>query len=163
MTRLVQTAAIAALCILIAPLASQGADISVERGRQISVIGGCNDCHTVGYNESGGQIDPAKALKGSAIGWRGPWGTTYAANLRLIARQKAKSEDEFVQYAKTLKTRPPMPWYNVRAMDESDLRSLYQYIMSLGDPGDPPPDAVPPDQEPKTPYRPIEPPVAPKS
>lgn len=34
---------------------------------------------------------------------------------------------------------PPMPWYNVRAMDETDLRSLYRYLLSLGEPGKPVP------------------------
>jgi hypothetical protein len=135
-------------------LAASGAmaagDVSVERGRHVSIIGGCNDCHTVGYNESAGQIDPAKALKGAPVGYQGPWGTTYPANLRLIA--KDKTEDQFVEYAKTFKTRPPMPYYNVNAMEENDLRSLYQYIKSLGEPGDPVPEAVAPGETPKTPY-----------
>ena len=55
-----------------------------------------------------------------------------------------------------------MPFYNVHAMDESDLRSLYQYIKSLGEPGDPMPDAVPPGGTPKTPYVVIVPPTMPK-
>ena len=135
-------------------------DVSVDRGKQVSIIGGCNDCHTAGYNESGGQIDPATALKGIAIGWQGPWGTTYAANLRLTV--KDKTEDQFVEFARTFKARPPMPFYNVHAMDESDLRSLYQYIKSLGEPGDPMPDAVPPGGTPKTPYVVIVPPTMPK-
>ena len=88
--------------------------VSVERGRHISIIGGCHDCHTVGYNESGGKIDPATALKGSPLGYRGPWGTTYAMNLRITAG--TKSEDEFVTFAKSFETRPPMPWYNVHEM-----------------------------------------------
>ena len=142
-----------------AALAAPG-DVSVARGKQVSIVGGCHDCHTDGYNESGGVIDPAKALKGTGIGWRGPWGTTYPANLRLIV--KDKTEDQFLQYAKEFKTRPPMPWYNVHAMDDSDLRSLFQYIKSLGAPGDPVPAALPPGQEPKTPYTVAAPPTMPK-
>jgi hypothetical protein len=38
------------------------------------------------------------------------------------------------------------------AMDESELRSLYQYIKSLGEAGERAPDAVGPGEEPKTPY-----------
>jgi hypothetical protein len=83
-------------------------------------------------------------------------------NLRLATVEKAKSEDAFVVYMKELKTRPPMPWYNIHAMDESDLRSLYQYIKSLGEPGEQVPEAVPPGEEPKTPYYPIVPPAMPK-
>jgi hypothetical protein len=55
-----------------------------------------------------------------------------------------------------------MPFYNVHAMDESDLRSLYQYIVSLGEPGDEAPAYVPPDQEPRTPFYPLVPPAMPK-
>ena len=127
----------------------------------IAITHGCHDCHTAGYIESDGKIDPDKALKGTSIGWRGPWGTTYALNLRLTAVEKAKTEDEFVKFAKSFKTRPPMPWYNVHAMDENDLRSLFQYIKSLGKPGEQTPDAVGPDEEPKTPYLMLEP-TAPK-
>src|SRR5215211_3131944 len=120
---------LAGLTIPIAAFA-QG-EVSVERGLQVSITGGCHDCHTEGYNEAEGQIDLTKALKGSSIGWRGPWGTTYAPNLRVFAL--LRSERGFVAAMKMLKTRPPMPWYNVRAMDESDLQSLYQYIKSLGE------------------------------
>jgi hypothetical protein len=72
------------------------------------------------------------------------------------------SEDAFLQYAKSFAARPPMPFFNVHAMDESDIRSLYQYIVSLGEPGAPVPDYVPPGQEPKTPYIVIAPPTMPK-
>ena len=149
-----------AIGIGLAPLAAHAADVSVERGMQMSIIGGCHDCHTAGYNESGGKVDPATALKGIPVGWQGPWGTTYAKNLRITV--STKSEDEFVEFAKTFKTLPPMPFYNVHAMDESDLRSLYQYIKSLGDPGDPAPDALPPGEAPKTPFVVIVPPQMPK-
>ena len=137
--------------------AAAGGEISVERGKQVSITHGCHDCHTAGYVESDGKLDPAAALKGSPIGWRGPWGTTYALNLRLTVAEKAKTEDEFVQFAKTFKTRPPMPWYNVHAIDESDLRSLFQYIKSLGEPGEQAPAAVGPGEEPKTPYYMLQP------
>jgi len=55
-----------------------------------------------------------------------------------------------------------MPFYNVHAMDESDVRSLYQYIVSLGEAGAPAPAFVPPGEEPKTPYIIVAPPVMPK-
>lgn len=135
-------------------------EVSVEHGLHVSIIGGCHDCHTVGYAESGGKIDPAAALMGSPVGFMGPWGTTYPANLRLVA--KAKSEDEFLAYAQGLKTRPPMPWFNVAALSETDIRSLYRYIVSLGDAGAPAPDYVAPGQMPKTPYIVFAPPQMPK-
>jgi hypothetical protein len=134
-------------------------EVSVERGAQVAVFGGCHDCHTAGYNESGGKVDPAAALKGIALGWQGPWGTTYAKNLRLTAE---RTEDEFVRYLKEFTSLPPMPYYNVHAMDESDLRSLYLYIKSLGEPGEQVPEALPHGQEPKTPYVIAAPPIMPK-
>lgn len=82
-------------------------EVSVARGLQVSIIGGCHDCHTEGYSESEGKIDPAKALKGSSIGRQGPWGTTYPGNLRLDASDL--SEDGFVRILHTLKASPPMP------------------------------------------------------
>jgi mono/diheme cytochrome c family protein len=153
---------LATSCLALVPLAANAAgDVSVERGLQVSITGGCHDCHTAGYNESEGKVDPNTALKGTAVGWRGPWGTSYPRNLRITASDK--TEDQFVEFLRTFKTRPPMPWYNVHAMDESDLRSLYQYIKSLGAPGDQVPEALPPDAEPKTPYIPIVPPTMPKT
>src|SRR5215207_3875231 len=145
--------AVGLFLVAITPTAQAGeGEVSVEHGLQVSITHGCHDCHTAGYAESEGNLDPSAALKGSSIGWRGPWGTTYALNLRLTVAEKAKTEDEFVNFARTLKTRPPMPWFNVNAMEENDLRSLFQYIKSLGEPGKQMPEAVGPGQEPKTPY-----------
>ena len=84
------------------------------------------------------------------LGFQGPWGTTYAANLRLVAGRM--TEDAFVTYAQTFKARPPMPWFNMRQMTESELRSLHRYIVSLGEPGSPAPAYVPPGGKPSTPY-----------
>lgn len=123
---------------------------SVRHGERLAVIGGCHDCHTAGYAESGGAVDPAKALAGSSIGFRGPWGTSYASNLRLTAA--GRTEDQFLDHARTFKALPPMPWFNVHAMDEEEIRSLYRYIRALGAPGGAVPLYVPPDEEPTTPY-----------
>ena len=54
--------------------------------------------------------------------------------------------------AKNLKTRPPMPWFNLNQMNESDLRSIYRYIHELGPGGEAAPAFVPPDKEPNPPY-----------
>ena len=145
---------------MIASLANASEEeISAERGKRISVIGGCHDCHTDGFAQSEGVIDPAKALAGSAVGFQGPWGTTYPANLRITVSKMA--EDEFVDYGKTFKTRPPMPWFNVHHFTDSELRSFYQYVKSLGDPGAPVPEYVAPGQAPKTPFIVFAPPQMP--
>ena len=134
-------------------------EVSVERGLQISIVGGCHDCHTEGYSESEGKIDPEKALRGHSVGWRGPWGTSYASNLRRSFQRM--SERTCVEYLKGFRTRPPMPWYNVRAMETSDLQSLCLYISSLGEPGAPAPASVYAEQEPTTPYVQLVPPQMP--
>lgn len=122
----------------------------VAQGRYIARIAGCNDCHTPGYAMNDGNVDESLWLSGDSFGWRGPWGTTYGANLRLFV--KDMTEDAWVEVARTLKRKPPMPWFNLNDMKESDLRALYQFIHSLGDAGQPAPAYVPPDREPQPPY-----------
>ncbi|HOP17482.1 MAG: cytochrome C [Chromatiaceae bacterium] len=130
-------------------IASTDAEM-IERGRYIAQVGGCNDCHTSGYLLGNGEISESQWLKGDTFGWRGPWGTTYAPNLRLYV--KDMSEDQWVVACRTLKRRPPMPWYTVNMMHEQDLRALYRFIVSLGAPGNPAPSYLPPDEEPPAPY-----------
>jgi len=151
----------AAVVMCIVPASQLAADeVSVERGLYISIIGGCHFCHTEGYREAEGKIDPEKALKGSSVGWRGPWGTTYAANLREMVTWS--SEDKWVDRLKNSVSLPPMPWYQVQAMAESDMRSLYLYIKSLGAPGESAPFYRTAGKEPKTPYVTLAPPQTPK-
>lgn len=137
----------------------QDAEVSPDRGADVAIIGGCHDCHTAGYAASNGQVDPEVALKGDVVGFQGPWGTTYPSNLRITAG--AKSEDEWVDFLKTFEARPPMPWFNVHHFAEADMRSLYQYIKSLGEPGDPAPDFVEPGGKPTNPYIVFAPPTTP--
>ena len=135
--------AFAAAGLMLSVVGAPAQEASVELGAHIAVIGGCHDCHTVGYNESAGQVDPEAALKGNPVGFEGPWGTTFAKNLRLALENM--SEDEWVTFSDTFETAPPMPWYNVHALTDVEARSLYQYIKSLpGDLGEPAPEALPP-------------------
>ena len=122
----------------------------VERGRYLARIAGCNDCHTPGYMAKNGKVPEAQWLTGESFGWRGPWGTTYAVNLRLY--MQTLSEDEWLKKAATVEARPPMPWYVFRDMTRDDLRALYRYIRHLGPAGKPAPAWLPPDKEPKPPY-----------
>lgn len=148
------------LAILVSASAATAAEgVSVKEGLRIATIGGCHDCHTEGFAESGGQVDPAKALMGSHVGFQGPWGTTYPANVRLVLSRM--SEDEFVRYGHEVKTRPPMPWFGLHAMTDDELRSIYQYVKSLGAPGEPAPDYVKPGEAPKTPFIVFAPPQMP--
>jgi hypothetical protein len=65
---------------------------------------------------------------------------------------QALTEEEWIRKAKTLSTRPPMPWFNVNAMSRTDLSAIYRYVRHLGPAGKPAPAYVPPDKTPPQPY-----------
>ena len=70
---------------------------SVAHGRYLVEIADCNGCHTPGFGESGGKIPEADRLVGSPLGFKGPWGTSYPANLRTKAQ--ALDEAQSVRHA----------------------------------------------------------------
>lgn len=119
-------------------------------GRYLIRSAGCNDCHTPGWMQNGGQTPEDQWLTGVPVGWRGPWGTTYASNLRRFVQPF--TEAQFIHVVRTRNSRPPMPWMSLHAMSDKDLGSIYRYIRSLPLAGDEMPDYVPPDQEPRTPF-----------
>ncbi|MGQ0752571.1 MAG: cytochrome C [Betaproteobacteria bacterium] len=121
----------------------------VERGRYLAIIGGCNDCHTPHYMERGGKVPESEWLTGSAMGFQGPWGTTYPANLRLMAQNM--TEAQWIARSRAA-MRPPMPWFNLAKMTDSDLRALHRYLRRLGAKGDPAPAYAAPGTAVKTPY-----------
>ena len=125
-------------------------EVSAERGRYLIRVGGCNDCHTPGFMQHGEQVPERDWLTGIPVGWKGPWGTTYASNLRLFA--KDFDEATWVQVLRARNTRPPMPWANLHAMTDADLRSVHRYIRSLPLIGEKMPEYVPPGREPSTAY-----------
>lgn len=122
----------------------------IERGRYLVKITGCNDCHTPGYAQRAGKVPENEWLIGDRVGWRGPWGTTYASNLRNY--MNAISESQWLKVARTAEFRPPMPWFALHDMTEHDLRAIYRFVKYLGPSGDPAPPYIPPDHEPKGPY-----------
>ncbi len=138
-----------ALLLATAPQAGAAADKSLARGRYLVMVGGCNDCHTAGYPEAAGHIQERDWLTGNQVGFKGPWGTSYPANLRLLIQ--SMTETAWLKQARA-ERRPPMPWYNLRAMSDPDLRAIYRYIHSLGGKGRPSPAYVPPGQMVNTPY-----------
>ena len=157
---------IAALAIATTPCAVNAAESSgaaakaksaesklIERGRYMVITGHCNNCHSadVSYTQKQGDVPESEWLMGSGgLGWRGPWGTTYAANLRVNV--DGMMETRWVEYMKNLRTRPPMPWWSVTATSRQDLRAMYRFIKQLGPVGRLPKQYLPPDQEPSPPY-----------
>jgi len=126
------------------------ADSPIEAGRYLVLVGGCNDCHTVGYARGGGKTPEPQQLTGNPVGYRGPWGTSYAGNLRSLAAKI--SEDAWVQLLKTKRLSPPMPSHNISRMEDADLRAIYAYIHYLGGEWTERPTHLPPGEAPKTPY-----------
>ncbi len=122
---------------------------AVELGRYLVQTAGCNDCHTPGYTQSGGKVAESQWLTGDALGWKGPWGTTYPINLRLYFA--GMTEAQWLKHARTMEPRPPMPWFNLRAMSNEDLRAIYRYAKAAGPAGQPAPAYLPPGKQPAGP------------
>lgn len=96
-----------------------------------------------------GQVAESEWLTGDAMGWHGPWGTTYPANLRQLVQQM----DETTWLKRVRQPmRPPMPAPSLRAMSDADLKAIYRYVRSLGAKGQAAPAYVPPGGQVATPY-----------
>ena len=122
---------------------------TLERGRYLTVAGGCNDCHTPGYPEASGKVPAEQRLVGSVVGFQGPWGTSYPVNLRLYV-QKMTEEQWLARVRQPM--RPPMPWFNLRDMNDADLIAMYRYIRAIGPAGEPAPAPAAPGTKVTTPY-----------
>ena len=123
---------------------------TLARGRALVVYGTCNDCHTAGWRDSDGAVPVARWLMGSSVGFRGWWGTSYPANVRL--EFQVMSEDRWLQAVRTRAGHPPMVWQDLRQLPDSDLRAIYQFVRSLGPAGVPAPNAVEPWRSPTSPF-----------
>ena len=149
------TAAAAAKAVTVAAATVNGAApaqadaASIARGRYIVSISGCNDCHTAGYSETGGKVAASDWLLGQPVGFRGPWGVSYPANLRLTVQ--SVSEEQWLKFARVERL-PPMPWFALRDMSDDDLRSMYRFIRSLGAKGERMPAPLAPNANVGTPY-----------
>jgi mono/diheme cytochrome c family protein len=138
-----------ALAGVTAAASAGGTDARIERGRYLAVTSGCNDCHTPGYLQGDGNVPVDQWLTGNPVGFQGPWGTTYPANLRLSLSQM--TEQQWLAKARSA-MRPPMPWFNLREMSDDDLLALYAFVRSLKPVGTPAPAYAPPGQAVNTPY-----------
>ena len=99
--------------------------------------------------EAGGKVAPSDWLLGTPVGFRGPWGVSYPANLRLTVQ--AVTEEEWLKFARVERL-PPMPWFNLRDMNDDDLRAVYRFIRALGPKGERMPAALSPKANVGTPY-----------
>ncbi|MCA9422914.1 MAG: hypothetical protein KC592_17985 [Nitrospira sp.] len=98
---------------------------------------------------SEGKAAEEVSLTGDSFGW-GAVGDHLRKNLRLFVNEM--SEEQWVGFARVLKARHPMPWFNLNIMQAEDLKAIYQFIRYLGPGGQAAPGYVPSDQEPNTPF-----------
>jgi len=74
--------------------------------------------------------------------WAGPWGVSFAINLTPDKETGIAewSETSFIQAMRTGKHQgqpngrdilPPMPWENIKAMTDDDLKAMFAYLRSL--------------------------------
>jgi cytochrome c553 len=146
------------------------AQSSVERGAYLVTIMGCNDCHTplgpdgrpmTQFKLAGHPPDaPIAGYQGGPLGsfaltntsWAGPWGVSFARNLtpeRDTGLGKW-TEADFLKAARTGQKPngaimlPPMPWPNLAALTEADLKAMWAYLQSLQPIQNAVPDNVPP-------------------
>ncbi|HET7157501.1 MAG TPA: cytochrome C [Burkholderiales bacterium] len=162
MKRIRSMTRLAAICVLLTfgmmhfaaaqtdAIATKASASDVARGRYMVVTGHCNNCHTASYAARQGNVPEQEWLLGNPVGFRLAAGTSYASNLRLTVQNF--TEEQWVRYAKSAKTRPPMPWWSLHETSEQDLLAMYRYMKHLGPAGQPVPLFVPPDKEPPRPF-----------
>jgi len=133
----------------------------IERGRYLTTIGACNDCHSPKKGQ-GVEPDPLRLLSGhpadqaippvvrtsdwilfsnGLTAFVGPWGVSYAANLTPDDTGIGNwSYDQFKTAIRKGKYKglegsrdllPPMPWEMYRNFTDEDLLAIYTYLQSI--------------------------------
>lgn len=129
----------------------------IERGRYVTTICGCNDCHTPGTLF--GAPDFSRQLSGTEVGWSGPWGVSYPRNLTPDKETGLGSwtDDQIMTAFRTGKRPdgrvllPPMPWQMYANLNDKDAHAVVAFLRSLQPVSHKVPDIVPPGQQPSTP------------
>jgi mono/diheme cytochrome c family protein len=109
----------------------------VERGRYLTTVMSCNDCHTPGYFYGVSDID--RRLSGSDLGWVGPWGVVHARNLTPDSATGIGTwtAEQIVTALRTGTTpdgshlAPIMPWINFGGLPDEDAYAIAAYLKSL--------------------------------
>lgn len=129
---------------------------SAARGRQLVMLGGCNDCHTpklpdgrpdmtrmLSGHPQGGPIPPEAEGAVSAnmllTAWRGPWGLTLSRNLT-PDKKTGIGDWTLEDFKKTIRTGinpkgevlyPPMPIAEMQNMPDEDLTAIYNFLRTV--------------------------------
>ncbi len=144
--------AVAVPLIAAAPAAPDAKAKRIKRGEYLTTVCSCGDCHTPGTFYGSPDFD--RKLSGSEMGWRGPWGVSYARNLTPDRETGigAWTEKQIVDAMRTgmrpdgRVLNPPMPWQNLTAFTDEDAYSIAAYLKSLPPISHKVPAVVPPDQ-----------------
>jgi hypothetical protein len=126
---------------------------SLQRGAQLVMLGGCDDCHTpklqggvpdmsrrLSGNPANGPLPPETAGAITAnmalTAWRGPWGLSLTANItpdQETGIGKWTTED----FKKTIRTgvdptgyvlKPPMPILTLQNLPDADLEAIFRFL-----------------------------------
>jgi hypothetical protein len=143
-----------------------GFKTQVEYGEHLVTICGCNDCHTPKkMGAHGPELDSSLMLSGhpsqmpapdvnikeneskgiictnDLTAWRGPWGTSFTANLTPDATGIGNWDEEtFFRAIRLGKYKgiesgrsllPPMPWEMYRHMTDNELKAVFAYLQSI--------------------------------
>jgi mono/diheme cytochrome c family protein len=84
----------------------------------------------------------AAATNGMLTAWAGPWGVSFATNLTADKETGIGewTEEMFIKAMRTGKHQgqpngrdilPPMPWFNLNELSDSDLAAIWSYLRSL--------------------------------
>jgi mono/diheme cytochrome c family protein len=111
---------------------------TIEHGKYLVTLGGCNDCHTPGYFF--GKPDKARELGGSEVGFEVPGlGVFYGPNLTPDKESGLGtwSETDIVKAIQTgvrpdgRELVPVMPWPAFAKLTKSDAEAIAAYLKSL--------------------------------
>jgi hypothetical protein len=122
----------------------------IERGRQMVLTMGCNYCHTPDFMIKKSNIPEEDWLTGNTLGFRGPHGTVYPTNLRLLLNDM--TEEDWLLLARQMRKDSPMDWVMLSEAVDQDLRAIYKFVKYLGPKGTPALSRVPAGVLPTTQY-----------
>lgn len=108
----------------------------LARGKYLTAVMGCGDCHTPGTLY--GAPDTTRLLAGSELGWKGPWGISFPRNLTPDATGIGSWTEEQIVTAIREGRRPdgtplmpPMPWPSFAHLADEDAFAIAAYLKSI--------------------------------
>lgn len=134
-------APVASLFLLLAAqsaYAQSPAIANIARGKYLSTIGGCNDCHTPG--SFFGKRDLSRTLGGSEVAFEIPGLGAFVGPNLTPDKETGLGEWSVEQIMAAIRTgkrpdgrelAPIMPWRDLASLSDSDARSLALYLKNL--------------------------------